>query len=87
MVRGTPAFGRHVRARGRRRSKAAGYGKRFHVPELRHFAATQTLRAGGSLSEIKQLLRHSLAQTTAIYAKVDRDALRTIARPWPGGVA
>jgi site-specific recombinase XerD len=45
------------------------------------------LRAGASLSEIKQLLRHARAQTTAIYAKVDREALRTIARPWPGGVA
>jgi len=39
------------------------------------------------LSEIGQLLRHRRAQTTAIYAKVDRAALRTIARPWPGGVA
>lgn len=59
----------------------------IYAHRLRHFAATQTLRAGGSLSEIKQLLRHSRAQTTAIYAKVDREALRTIARPWPGGVA
>jgi integrase/recombinase XerD len=59
----------------------------IYAHRLRHFAATQTLRAGASLSEIKQLLRHSRAQTTAIYAKVDRDALRTIARPWPGGVA
>jgi integrase/recombinase XerD len=45
------------------------------------------LRAGAPLSEIGQLLRHRRAQTTAIYAKVDRAALRTIARPWPGGVA
>lgn len=59
----------------------------IHAHRLRHFVATQTLRAGGSLSEIKQLLRHTLAQTTAIYAKVDREALRTIARPWPGGAA
>ena len=45
------------------------------------------LRAGASLSEIGQLLRHRRALTTAIYAKVDRDTLRTIARPWPGDEA
>lgn len=54
---------------------------------LRHTAATQLLRAGASLPEIGQLLRHRRALTTAIYAKVDREALRTIARPWPGGVS
>ncbi|SRR5712691_2950857 len=61
--------------------------RRIHAHQLRHFAATQTLRAGGSLFEVKQLLRHVHASTTAIYAKVDREALRVIARPWPGGVA
>jgi integrase/recombinase XerD len=45
------------------------------------------LRAGASLPAIGQLLRHRRALTTAIYAKVDRDALRMIARPWPGDVA
>lgn len=59
----------------------------IHAHRLRHFAATQTLRAGASLFEIQQLLRHTRASTTAIYAKVDREALRTIARPWPGGAA
>lgn len=59
----------------------------IHAHRLRHFAAAQTLRAGGSLFEIQQLLRHTLASTTAIYAKVDREALRTIARSWPGGAA
>jgi site-specific recombinase XerD len=54
---------------------------------LRHTAATQMLRAGASLPEIAQLLRHRHLSTTAIYAKVDREALRTLARPWPGGVA
>lgn len=57
----------------------------IHPHRLRHTAATQLLRAGASLPEISQLLRHHRALTTAIYAKVDRDALRTIARPWPGG--
>jgi site-specific recombinase XerD len=45
------------------------------------------LRGGASLPEIGQLLRHGNTITTAIYAKVDRDALRSIARPWPGDVA
>jgi integrase/recombinase XerD len=59
----------------------------IHAHRLRHSAATQALRAGASLAEIGQLLRHRRALTTAIYAKVDRAALRAIARPWPGGVA
>lgn len=54
---------------------------------LRHTAATQMLRAGASLPEIGQLLRHRYMSTTAIYAKVDREALREIARPWPGARA
>lgn len=51
---------------------------------LRHGAATGMLRAGGSLAEIAQVLRHRDIQTTAIYAKVDHRALRAIAQPWPG---
>lgn len=54
---------------------------------LRHTAATQLLAAGASLVEIGQLLRHRSQLTTAIYAKVDTEALRGLARPWPGGVA
>lgn len=53
---------------------------------LRHTAATQMLRGGASLSEIAQVLRHQRLDTTALYAKVDRDGLRTVAQPWPGGV-
>lgn len=52
---------------------------------LRHTAATEMLRSGGSLDEIAQVLRHRSFDTTAIYAKVDRNALRTLARRWPGG--
>jgi site-specific recombinase XerD len=59
----------------------------IHAHRLRHTAATEMLRAGAPLSEIGQLLRHRRLLTTAIYAKVDREALRTIARPWPGGEA
>lgn len=67
-------------------ARRAGLGV-IHAHRLRHSVATQLLRAGASLPEIGQLLRHRRAQTTAIYAKVDRAALRSIARPWPGGVA
>jgi site-specific recombinase XerD len=50
---------------------------------LRHTAATQMLRRGASLTEIAQVLRHRHVDTTAIYAKVDRDSLRSIAKIWP----
>jgi site-specific recombinase XerD len=67
-------------------AKRAGLG-RIHAHRLRHTAAMQMLRAGASLPEIGQLLRHRRALTTAIYAKVDRETLRTIARRWPGDAA
>ncbi|HEX2299882.1 MAG TPA: tyrosine-type recombinase/integrase, partial [Pseudonocardiaceae bacterium] len=54
---------------------------------LRHTAATGMLRAGAPLAQVGQVLRHRRALTTAAYAKVDRDRLRTLARPWPGGAA
>ena len=54
---------------------------------LRHTVATEMLRHGASLSDIAQVLRHRHVDTTAIYAKVDRVALRTLAQPWPGGEA
>lgn len=54
---------------------------------LRHTAATAMLRAGSSLAEIGEVLRHRDIGTTAIYAKVDHRALRAIAGPWPGDLA
>ena len=60
---------------------------RVGAHRLRHTAATQMLRAGASLAEIGQVLRHREQKTTAIYAKVDRNALRPLAPPWPGGAA
>lgn len=54
---------------------------------LRHTVATEMLKQGASLPEIGQVLRHRDVRTTARYAKVDRAALRTIARPWPEGGA
>ncbi|MGO9298930.1 MAG: site-specific integrase [Acidimicrobiales bacterium] len=55
-----------------------------YAHRLRHTAATEMLRAGAGLEEIGQILRHESLFTTAIYAKVDRVALRELARPWPG---
>jgi site-specific recombinase XerD len=63
--------------------RRAGLGS-IHAHRLRHTAATRMLAAGAPLHEIGQVLRHREALTTAIYAKVDRDALRPLARPWPG---
>lgn len=54
---------------------------------LRHSAATAMLQAGGSLGEVGQVLRHNQLATTAIYAKVDRGALVSLAQRWPGGAA
>ena len=77
----TPAGVIEVVAIAGRRS---GLG-RVAAHRLRHSVATSTLGAGGSLAEIGQLLRHVRPATTAIYAKVDIEALRGIARPWSDG--
>jgi site-specific recombinase XerD len=55
---------------------------------FRHSLATRMIRHGASLAEIAEVLRHRSQTTTAIYAKVSFDALRSVARPWPvpGGV-
>jgi site-specific recombinase XerD len=50
---------------------------------LRHTVATEVLRAGAPLEEVGQLLRHHSAVSTAIYAKVDHQRLRGLARTWP----
>jgi len=48
--------------------------------------ARELMQQGASLDEIGQVLRHQDPNTTTIYAKVDLDALRRLAVPWPGGV-
>ncbi len=63
-------------------ARRAGLG-RMHAHRLRHTAATAMLRAGSPLTEVGQVLRHRSPLTTALYAKVDRDALAVLARPWP----
>jgi integrase len=62
---------------------------RAQLPEigphrLRHTAATEMLRAGASLSDVGQVLRHRHADTTSIYAKCA--ARRSVVSPGqPGG--
>lgn len=52
---------------------------------FRHTLATDLLRKGASLEEIGRVLRHKHPDTTAIYAKVEIEALRQLALPWAGG--
>ena len=54
---------------------------------LRHSLACNMLRNGASLEDIGQILRHRHPDTTQIYARVDFEALRPLAPPWPGGTA
>lgn len=67
-----------------RTAETAGLGG-LGAHALRHTAATRMLSRGASLPEIAQVLRHRSLGTTAIYAKVDREALRSLCRCWPGG--
>jgi site-specific recombinase XerD len=53
--------------------------------QFRHGLATNMLRHGASLTEIGEVLGHSSPETTRIYTKVDLNALRPLALPWPRG--
>ncbi|MFS0717324.1 tyrosine-type recombinase/integrase [Arthrobacter sp. 1P04PC] len=68
-----------------RAARRAGLGT-IHAHRLRHAAATQMLRGGSSFAEVGLVLRHQRQLTTAIYAKVDREALRGLTRAWPGAL-
>lgn len=52
--------------------------------QLRHALAVDMLRQGLSFTEIGQMLRHRSPEATRRYAKVDIEALREVALPWPG---
>jgi integrase/recombinase XerD len=81
--RGASGVGSIVRHRLQRASiDAPTHG----AHQFRHGLATQMLRQGASLDEIGEVLGHHNPQTTTIYTKVDLDALRALAMPWPGGV-
>ena len=74
--------GKAVSAIVRRAADRSGVTASAH--QLRHTAATDLLRAGASLPEVGQILRHAKLLNTARYAKVDHAKLRTVAQPWPG---
>jgi integrase/recombinase XerD len=57
---------------------------RLGAHRLRHTLASDMLRAGVSLAQVGQVLRHRSQLSTATYAKVDQTRLRDVARPWPG---
>jgi site-specific recombinase XerD len=67
----------------RRAMRRAGVSTPFGAHILRHTAATQMLRQGVPLDDIRILLRHRSLDMTATYAKVDIELLRQVAQPWP----
>lgn len=69
----------------RRATRRAGMAlEHAGAHQLRHALAVDMLRQGLSLTEIGQMLRHGSPDATRRYAKVDLDALREVALPWPG---
>jgi integrase/recombinase XerD len=50
---------------------------------FRHGLATKMIGHGASMPEISEVLRHRSQNTTAIYAHVSFEALRSVALPWP----
>jgi integrase/recombinase XerD len=80
-LEGPAAIGHIVRAAlARAGVRRSGRGA-AHL--FRHALATHMIRRGASLTEISQVLRHRSLNSTAVYAQVSFEALRTVARPWP----
>ena len=52
---------------------------------FRHTVATQLVNRGTSFKDVADVLGHHTLQTTALYAKLDLEALAQVALPWPGG--
>lgn len=78
---GHPSTVSTIVARGLKRAGLAPAVRGAHL--LRHSLATGLIRRGASLAEVGQVLRHRSPNTTEIYAKLDFDALRDVAMPWP----
>jgi integrase/recombinase XerD len=52
---------------------------------LRHTLATEMVGKGASFKAVSDVLGHKSITTTLIYAKLDLEALKQVALPWPGG--
>jgi integrase/recombinase XerD len=77
-----PAAVGHIVRRALRRAGVQRSGRgAAHL--FRHGLATQMIRKGAALAEISEVLRHRSLNTTALYAQVSFEALRTVARAWP----
>jgi site-specific recombinase XerC len=87
QVRGgpTPMTSRAVSQVVARHAARAGLGT-VRAHRLRHSAACAVLCAGGSLTEVGELLGHANGQVTMAYASFDLRSLAVLARPWPGEV-
>jgi site-specific recombinase XerC len=84
QVRGgpTPMTARAVSQVVARHAARAGLGT-VRAHRLRHSAARAVLSAGGSLTEIGELLGHADGQVTMAYASLDLLSLAVLVRPWP----
>lgn len=80
----TPIDAATVRSTVRRACRRAGLPE-LGAHRLRHTLACEMVAAEVPLAHISQVLRHHSLQTTAIYARVDVEQLRSLARSWPGG--
>jgi integrase/recombinase XerD len=88
VLAGTPVPNTLIRGVFRRAyATATGRVDSVGTHVLRHTAAARMRAAGHSLKGIADVLGHHSVNTTAIYVKLDVEALRTVALPWPGGAS
>jgi integrase len=74
-----------IARRALRRARVSGT-RSHHAHIFKHTFATIAVRSGVGLTELAQLLRHKDPDTTRICAKFDIEGLRSLSRPWAGGV-
>ena len=93
FLRHRPPLGRAastavIRGAVRRAYKRAGLPSSWTgTHRLRHTAAARMLRRRATIKQIADVLGHHSIDTTAIYAKVDLEALREAVLPWPARTA